>query len=119
MTIQEAADILEANIVSGKQLASREIVSACGSDMMSDVMAFFHGQGLLLTGLINVQTVRTVSLMDISAICLVRGKKATDEMKKLADEFEVTIMETKHPMFTACGKLYEHGLSGTSAGQAV
>jgi predicted transcriptional regulator len=114
MNIQEVADILEADIRCRKELANREIVSACGSDMMSDVMAFFHGQGILLTGLINVQTIRTVSLMDISAVCLVRGKHATQEMIDLADEFEVVIMETKYPMFTACGKLYERGLQGNN-----
>ncbi|MDR3284337.1 MAG: hypothetical protein LBS97_04055 [Treponema sp.] len=114
MIIQEVADILEAGIVARKDLAGREIVSACGSDMMSDVMAFFHGQGVLLTGLINVQAIRTVSLMDISAVCLVRGKKATQEMIDLAEEFEVVILETRYPMFTACGKLYERGLQGNN-----
>ena len=113
MTVEQAAHILEAQIVSAKGEASREIISACGSDMMSDIMAFFHGQGMMLTGLINAQSVRTANLMDISAICLVRGKKATPEMISLAEEFGIPIMETKHPMFTACGKLYAAGLSGT------
>jgi predicted transcriptional regulator len=113
MTVENAAQILEAQVVSAKGELNREISSACGSDMMSDVMAFFHGQGILLTGLINVQAVRTANLMDISSICLVRGKKATPEMISLADEFDIPIMETKHPMFTACGKLYAAGLNGT------
>ena len=72
MTIQEAADILEANIVSGKQFASREIVSACGSDMMSDVLAFVKNQAVLLTGLMNPQVVRTAEMMDIICIVFVR-----------------------------------------------
>jgi predicted transcriptional regulator len=113
MTVEQAAQILDAQIVSAKGEAEREITSACGSDMMSDVMAFFHGQGMMLTGLINVQAVRTANLMDISSICLVRGKKATPEMISLAEEFCIPIMETKHPMFTACGKLFAAGLSGT------
>jgi predicted transcriptional regulator len=110
MTIQEAAEILEAHILSGASFSDREIQSACGADMMSDVMAFFHGQGILLTGLVNIQTIRTVSLMDISAVCLVRGKKATQEMLDLAEESQIIVMESKLPMFTACGKLYQKGL---------
>jgi len=113
MTVKEAADILGANIVSAKEHGNIEIISACGSDMMSDIMAFFHGQGIMLTGLINVQAVRTANLMDISAICLVRGKKATQEMISLAEEFGIPILETPHPMFTACGLLYAAGLPGT------
>lgn len=115
MTIAQAAQIIDAAILSGKAQADKEIVSACGSDMMSDVMAFFHGQGLLLTGLINVQVIRTANLMDISAVCFVRGKKPNQDMLDLAEEMEITVLQTNLPMFTACGKLYEAGLSGTSA----
>jgi predicted transcriptional regulator len=113
MTIGKAAEILSANVVCAKEQLNIEIISACGSDMMSDVMAFFHGQGILLTGLINVQAVRTANLMDISAICLVRGKKATQEMVSLAQEFNIPILETIHPLYTACGMLYGAGLLGT------
>ncbi|AEE16215.1 hypothetical protein [Treponema brennaborense] len=113
MTIRQAADYIQARIVSGTSLSDTEIVSACGSDMMSDVMAFFHGQGMLLTGLINVQVVRTANLMDIKAVCFVRGKKPNEEMIKLAGEMDIVLMQTDLPMFTACGILYREGLSGT------
>jgi len=113
MTITEAARILDARVAAAADKCGAEISSACGSDMMSDVMAFFHSQGLLLTGLINVQAVRTANLMDITAICLVRGKKATPEMLTLAEEFGIPILETRLPLFTACGKLYEAGVTGS------
>jgi predicted transcriptional regulator len=112
MTIEQVARILEAEIVSAKSGGSREVFSACGSDMMSDVMAFFHGEGILLTGLVNAQTIRTANLMDIPCVCLVRGKKATPDMTAMADEFAITVMETKYPMFAACGLLYAAGLAG-------
>jgi predicted transcriptional regulator len=112
MTIRDAAELLNAEIVAAQDQCGKEIASACGSDMMSDVMAFFHGQGILLTGLINVQAVRTANLMDIAGICIVRGKKATKEMLDLAEEFGIPIMETKYQMFIACGKLYAAGISG-------
>jgi predicted transcriptional regulator len=112
MTIEQAAELLDAQIVSARKQSGKEIYSACGSDMMSDVMAFFHGQGILFTGLVNAQAVRTANLMDIASICLVRGKKATPEMIELAEEFGIPIMETKHSMFTACGALYAAGIPG-------
>ena len=36
-----------------------EVHDACGSDMMSDVLAFVKNQAVLLTGLVNIQVVRT------------------------------------------------------------
>ncbi len=114
MTILQAAQTIDAKILGGAEEAEKEIISACGSDMMSDVMAFFHGQGILLTGLINVQVIRTANLMDISAVCFVRGKKPNQDMLNLAAEMGIVVLQTNLPMFTACGKLYAAGLSGTS-----
>jgi len=75
-------------------------------------MAFYHDHGLLITGLINIQVVRTASLLDLDGICFVRGKKPTPEMTALAGESALFIIETDMPMFAACGKLYTAGLSG-------
>ena len=40
MTVAEIRDALEANVISGEEFMSREVHTACGSDMMSDVLAF-------------------------------------------------------------------------------
>lgn len=112
MTIQSVAETLDAEIVCNENLAGLEVASACGSDLMSDVMAFVKDQVLLLTGLINVQVIRTANLMDIGAICFVRGKKPTVEMIEMAEDLGIILMSTKLPMFIACGKLYESGLVG-------
>ena len=74
MTINDVQKSIEAELVEGTGLADIEIICACGADLMSDVMAFVKDQVLLLTGLINVQVIRTAILMDIQAICFVRGK---------------------------------------------
>ena len=110
MTICNAATLLDAKIFTCENSANREIDSVCGSDLMSDVMAFFHGQGLLLTGLINVQTIRTANLMDIAAVCLIRGKKAHQEMIDMAIDFNIVIMETDYRMFESCGRLWSGGM---------
>jgi hypothetical protein len=112
MTIQAAAQTLNAEIVCNRELQNLEVFSACGSDLMSDVMAFVKDQVLLLTGLINIQVIRTANLMDIGAVCFVRGKLPSQEMIDLAAEMGIILMSTKLPMFLACGKLYEAGLVG-------
>jgi hypothetical protein len=112
MTVEQIAKTVEGSIICGKTFKDKEIATACGSDMMSDVMAFYHDRGLLLTGLINIQVVRTASLLDLDGICFVRGKKPTQEMTDLAQEDNLFIIETDMPMFPACGKLFAAGLKG-------
>ena len=112
MTILEATNILDATIVCNEKLKDLEVSSACGSDLMSDVMAFVKDQVLLLTGLINVQVIRTANLMDIGAICFVRGKQPSKEMIDMAEELGIILLTTKLPMFVSCGKLYSAGLIG-------
>ncbi len=111
MTINDVAKVVDATILCGEESKEREIFSACGSDLMSDVMAFVKDQVLLFTGLINVQVIRTASLMDIGAICFVRGKLPSEEMIEMAKEQDIILLATKYPMYIACGKLYNAGVT--------
>lgn len=110
MTIKEAAGLLDAEILCGEDLLDREINSACGSDMMSDVLAFVKEHSILLTGLLNPQVVRTAEMMDMSCIVFVRGKHPGDAILKLAGDCGIVVMRTEYRMFSACGKLYAAGL---------
>ncbi len=79
---------------------------------MSDVLAFGQPGLLLLTGLTNVQSVRTAEIIDAKAIIYVRGKKPQEGGIELAKEKGIPILSTKHMMYTACGLLYSAGLVG-------
>jgi hypothetical protein len=110
MTVVEAVKIVEGQFYSGEDKADLEIISACGADLMSDVMAFVKERVLLLTGLVNPQVIRTAELLEIGAIIFVRGKVPTRDMIDMAGEADIILGSTKLPMFIACGKLYEAGL---------
>jgi predicted transcriptional regulator len=112
MKISEIINILEAELISGNGNLDIDVCSACGSDLMSDVMAYVKESVVLLTGLVNPQVIRTAEMMDIKAIVFVRGKKPDEKMIDLAQEKGITILTTGHPMFIACGKLYNAGLVG-------
>ncbi|HHX18702.1 MAG TPA: hypothetical protein GX727_07570 [Clostridium sp.] len=112
MKIREIVDVLNAEILTGEKNLDMEISSACGADLMSDVMAYVKENVALLTGLVNPQVVRTAEMMDISVIIFVRGKKPEEKIISLAEEMGMTILTTKHPMFIACGKLYSAGIRG-------
>ncbi|MDR2551764.1 MAG: hypothetical protein LBD31_01155 [Treponema sp.] len=110
MTVSEALTHLEGQFFCGEENASLEVASACGADLMSDVMAFVKDRVLLLTGLVNPQVIRTAELLDIHCIIFVRGKSPSLDMIDMAREADIILGGTKLPMFISCGKLYEAGL---------
>ncbi len=112
MILSEVVNLLEASVLACSEELSRDFVSACGADLMSDVLAFSKEKALLLTGLVNPQAVRTAEMMDMKAIVFVRGKSPTAEMIELAEEKGIALLSTKQPMFCSCGILYKNGLIG-------
>mgnify|MGYP000091493648 CR=1 FL=1 len=112
MTVEDVRRILRAELVCGDEKRQTEVHNACGSDMMSDVLAFVKDQSVLLTGLVNPQVIRTAEMMDMVCIVFVRGKEPSPDMIALAEERGIVLMTTPLRMFTACGLLYAGGLSG-------
>lgn len=110
MTVRDAVSILEGALYCGEEWVDTEVHSACGADLMSDVMAFVKEQVLLLTGLVNMQVIRTAELLDIKVIIFVRGKRPTQDIIDMAQNAQIILGCTKYPMYIACGKLYEAGL---------
>ena len=111
MIVKDIIDILEGEIICEGDL-EQEIKTACGSDMMSDVLAFVKDQSVLLTGLVNPQVVRTAEMMDMACIVFVRGKVPNEEILESAAEQDLVVITTKATAFTACGLLYQEGLRG-------
>ena len=112
MKLGEIATLLNAEVLTGKARLDEEVVSACGSDMMSDVLAYGQGQSLLLTGLLNQQVIRTAEMLDMHCIIFVRGKTPAEEVLTLAREKGIAVISTQRGMFTASGLLYGAGLRG-------
>ncbi len=110
MTIREIAERIDAVICAEPDQIDEDMTGAFGSDMMSDVLAFAENRDVLLTGLLNPQIVRTAHMLDMRCIVIVRGKTATEEIKRLAAENGIALLETKLTMYEASGKLYEGGL---------
>ncbi len=105
---------MHAEILCCPDEADSEVSSACGSDMMSDVLMYVKNQAVLLTGLINVQSIRTALMMDMRCIVFIRSKKPTADMIALAEDSGLVVMTTDLRMFEACGILYKNGLGETS-----
>ena len=114
MTLQEVKEILNAQMIVAPQDFQMDFKMACGCDLMSDVLAFTKEDSLLLTGLTNLQVVRTAEMASIKGLVFVRGKEPDRETIALAMEKKILLMVTDLPMYEACGRLYQRGLPGCS-----
>lgn len=112
MTVEQIAGLLKAELLCGEHFKDKEVSCGCGSDLMSDVLAFSKTRMCLLTGLTNVHVLRTANVLDVVTIILVRGKYPSDEMLELAQEMDLALLRTDYTLFEACGILYAAGLPG-------
>ena len=112
MKISTIKELLNAEVLCCEEKIGSHVYSACGSDMMSDVLAYVKDQMVLLTGLVNPQVVRTAEMMDMPCVVFVRGKQPDETIVALAKDRGIVLMTTPHRMFTACGLLYQNGLKG-------
>ena len=110
MKIGKIKELLNAELLCGEDLLEHEVYSACCSDMMSDVLAYVKDQGVLLTGLLNSQVIRTANMMDMVCVVFVRDKIPTQDMVDLAHECGIVMMRSPLRAYEAAGILYYNGL---------
>ena len=112
MKLIEVLKILDAEFVSGVEWINREVVTVCGSDLMSDVLAFTSESTLLLTSLTNIQVIRTAEMSDLVGIVFVQGKRPGPDLIALASTNNIPLLVTPHSLYESCGKLYQNGIKG-------
>jgi len=110
MTIDRIAKILNARILTGEADLDREIEYAFSSDLMSDVLTIAGKKIILLTGLSNIQCLRTAEMADINQLIIVRNKPVSAGMVKLAEETGIVLLSVDKSLFRASGMLFSEGL---------
>ena len=113
MTLSEVVKDLTCEVFCGHEKLQTNIEFGCASDLMSDVLAFSQAGALLLTGLVNSQTIQTAYIAEIKAIVFVRGKKPNSDVIAQAKEKNIPLIGTSYSMYEACGILYKKGLVST------
>ena len=110
MTPNDIVQLLGAACICGEEHLEAPIRHAFAADLMSDVLRLNTENMLLITGIANLQVIRTAEMSDIPFILFVRDKKVTPEMKELAQENGILLLQCKQSMFKVCGELYKAGL---------
>lgn len=114
MTIREIAKILDAKWLCCEDEADRTVRYAFASDMMSDVLAHVGEDTMMLTGLINSQSVRTAEMLDVPCLVFVRGKQPHKDAIQRAELIGLPVLLSGCSMFEACGRLYAAGMGAVA-----
>ena len=112
MKLAKIKDVLQCEVLTAEDGLSTEVETVVASDGMSEILAFAHPSALMITGLTNVQSVRTADIANVRAIVYIRGKRPDDKTISLARESNIPVLATKLGMFDVCGILRELGLKG-------
>jgi predicted transcriptional regulator len=110
MKITDIVRLLNSQVITGQDKLDNEVETAFASDLMSDVLTVRTDNLLLLTGLVNVQTIRTAEMSDINCIIFVRNKSVSEEMIRLAEENKITLIQSPYSMFKSSGILFNSGI---------
>jgi len=112
MKLAKIRDVLQCEVLTGEDDLSTEVDTVVASDGMSEILAFARPGALMITGLTNVQSVRTADIANVRAIVYIRGKRPDDKAISLARESNIPVLTTSLGMFDVCGILRELGLKG-------
>jgi hypothetical protein len=119
LTLASICGILDGRVICGQERTEETANSACGSDLMSDVLALTRPGSVLLTGLTNPQVVRTAEMLDLKAIVFVRNKQPDERTVRMAESIDLVLICSPYPLYESCGRLYKAGLGGCYSGNGA
>ena len=85
---------------------SPAVSGVVAADLMSDVLVDARPGHVLVTGLVNVQVIRTAAIADLAAVVFARGKEVPAEVVDLARQMNVPVFASHDTLFEAAGRLY-------------
>lgn len=109
MELSRVSELVKGEIIYESDMPS-QLEFAFSSDLMSDVLRFHMEKTILITGLCNIQTLRTAEMSNIECIIFARDKKVTDDMIELAAENNISLISTPLTLFEVSGRLYTNGI---------
>ena len=110
--LSEIRDLLDATVLVGDDKLNISVSFSCAGDLMSDILRGATEGTLLVTGLNNIQVIRTAVIVGVAAVILVRKKQPDETLIAHARKHGLPLLSTPCTMFSACGRLYTKGLRG-------
>ena len=110
MTTKDIAEIINGRVVCCEEKISESVEYAFSSDLMSDVLKVDKENILLITGLANLQVIRTSEMAEINCIVFARNKRINGDLISLAKENGIVLIESPFSVFHISGELYKAGI---------
>lgn len=114
MTLEEIKNLLQCDVLAGGDHLQVDVTEVVASDGMSEILAFAKSKELMITGLTNIQSIRTADIAGVGAVIYCRGKLPEEKVIEFARQKHIPVLVTKMGMFDICGVLYNRGLKGVS-----
>ncbi|MDP2914641.1 MAG: DRTGG domain-containing protein [Candidatus Aminicenantes bacterium] len=114
MKLSEIKELLQCEVLAGEDDLSVDIQQVVASDGMSEILAFAKSRELMITGLTNIQSIRTADVAGVSAVIYCRGKRPDKKVIDFAKQKQIPVLVTPMVMFDICGILFNRGLKGVS-----
>jgi hypothetical protein len=111
MILQDVCTLVSGSVICGESRLNEDVTHAFASDLLSDVLTIKTNHFILITGLANVQCIRTAEMSDISFILVARNKYISQEMKDLAIENNMVLISSPFSLFKCSGLLYTAGIN--------
>ena len=112
LSLTDIKDLLHAKVIVGEDKLDIPVKAGTASDLMSDMLTGYNDGVVLLTGLCNIQVIRTCVIAGVAAVVLVRGKQPNEEMVNQALKHALPLLSSPFTMYTSCGRLFAKGLRG-------
>ena len=110
MTLKEIRDVLEAEVIVGREQLGIEVTQGGCSDLVTEIPIYGKAGIVLLTGLTTPLMVRAAHDIGVAAVIMVRGKRPPSETIRLSEELHMPVMSTDYILYEAVGRLYVRGL---------
>ena len=104
-TLGDIRAALEADIIWCPDLTT-PVYGVVAADLMSDVLVDARPGFVLVTGLANVQVVRTAAIADLAGVVFARGKVIPPAVLELARESHLPLFRCQRSLFETAGRLY-------------
>lgn len=117
MKLKKLVEIIDGVVLTENNYnPEREVAYAFSCDLMSDALMILRNsdinvceQGVLCTGLVTTQGVKTAEMLDIKTLVIVRDKEVNKLVIKAAEEAGIDMIKTPKTMFVANGIMYQNG----------
>ena len=110
MKLSEVVSLVQADILCGEDKLDQIVRHGFSSDLMSDVLTLSTNDVMLITGLANLQAVRTAEMSDIPVVLFVRDKQISSDIVDLGRDLGLVLLRTKFSMYKTAGMLFNAGL---------